>query len=234
MEIVGRCLSVDQFREYLAGLPGLARTYNTVYVHHTTHDSHAPWLGEKSIQGLKAYYESLGWSSGPHLFIAPEGIWLFTPLTQDGTGVTGHNWHSRHVEIVGNFMDHLPEGAVLSNALAAIGELLRVAQLSTGTGLRFHGMDEPTECPGKALKSSWVWFTGLITRYINNEHRPLPRDETTTNVTELVRKAVWWSEELVRQMKDASEGGDISYADTIALDMVAMMKRLQALLKETS
>ena len=38
----------------------------------------------KQLDAIKAYYVSLGWDAGPHLFIDERWIWLFTPLNTVG------------------------------------------------------------------------------------------------------------------------------------------------------
>ena len=34
---------------------------------------------------LASYYIGQGWSAGPHAFVCPDGILLFTPFTEKGT-----------------------------------------------------------------------------------------------------------------------------------------------------
>ena len=39
---------------------------------------------QKQLDAIKAYYVSLGWNAGPHLFVDDRWIWLFTPLYDVG------------------------------------------------------------------------------------------------------------------------------------------------------
>lgn len=60
-------------------------------IHHTWKPTPGQWRGMTSMQSLKRYYEGLGWTAGPHLFIcagapnpADDGIWQLTPLNLKG------------------------------------------------------------------------------------------------------------------------------------------------------
>ena len=60
------------------------------------------------MQALQRFYARKGWASAPHLFVAPDGIWLFCPLKDlgihAGTGNSGTSdsrfWYSMGLEVV--------------------------------------------------------------------------------------------------------------------------------------
>jgi hypothetical protein len=169
MQIDGRCLTREEFTAHVAALS--LGPVQTVYIHHTASPTSA-WRGLDTLNMLKTWYETkpwadadgrehIGWDAGPHLFVAEDGIWLFTPLTQDGVGVAGHNTAARHIEIVGHYHDHNPAGNTLDNALHAAATLLATARLPIGA-LRMHRQDQATECPGDYLAANWGWFRGLV------------------------------------------------------------------------
>lgn len=46
------------------------------------------------LDAIKNYYVSLGWTSGPHLFVDEKWIWLFTPMYDVGTHAkSGNSYH---------------------------------------------------------------------------------------------------------------------------------------------
>jgi hypothetical protein len=85
----------------------------------------------KQLDGIRDYYKSLGWQTGPHLFIDERWIWLFTPLrlvgthAKEGNSYTsgGRLHYSVGVEMIGYFARstfHAQQSALLRSALTAI------------------------------------------------------------------------------------------------------------------
>jgi hypothetical protein len=85
----------------------------------------------KQLDGIRDYYKSLGWQTGPHLFIDERWIWLFTPLrlvgthAKEGNSYTsgGRLHYSVGVEMIGHFARstfHAQQSALLRSALTAI------------------------------------------------------------------------------------------------------------------
>ena len=125
MEIIGKCLTADEFVAYVEQLSIPEPRPTRVFLHHTWKPTPETWHGYDTILAMKSYYERQpwtdldgreheGWTVGPHVFVAPDGIWLFSDLRYDGVGVYGHNYRSRHVEMVGNYDPAPPSGSILA------------------------------------------------------------------------------------------------------------------------
>jgi hypothetical protein len=217
MNIDGKLLTLEQFERHVQGLDiGGA---NTVVIHHTAKPDeelwvkHGGWAYWRWV--LKRYHEGLGWYAGPHCYIDATGIGLFTPLSQYGIGVTGHNVGTRHCEIVGDYTDHLPEGATLENAVGAAAALLR--KMGTKARLTYHQDLEPsTECPGAALISEWEWFACQVSQ------RLLELDPCGIIKIDVIA-CRWLSEELRRYI----ERGDASQVESISLELVRRLNELE-------
>ena len=170
-EIVGRSFNPAAFESYVSTLKfGLWRP-KFIVVHNTSVPDLKTWQGwqsrtpkitdEKWARNLVGFYrDQRKWSGGPHLFITPAGILVFTPLT--GPGVHSPSWNSISwgVETVGEFDREPFEGAIKSNLVSALATLHAAAGLSPlpysmgNTGLHFHKEDVNTthkSCPGKNI-----------------------------------------------------------------------------------
>src|SRR4051812_27325632 len=99
--IVGRSFTPDQFAVYVAGLKFSVWRPRFVVVHNTSAPDTKTWQGwqvrkppitdEKWMQNLVGYYRDPQydggrmvkgpWDSGPHLFVTPGAINVFSPLT---------------------------------------------------------------------------------------------------------------------------------------------------------
>lgn len=165
MEIDGRVMAPKEFVEYVEGLDFFPLP-SRIFLHHTWKPTKKDWRGRDSIMAMKAHYERQiwqdsdgqlheGWTAGPHLFIADDGIWLFSDLRHDGVGVYGHNYRSRHVEMVGNYDEKLPSGATLENTVAALGILHERVGLDIQE-LNFHRDFSTKSCPGRAVQKRWI------------------------------------------------------------------------------
>lgn len=56
------------------------------------------------MQNLQSYYrDTMKWSGGPHLFVADDLVWAFTPLTVPGVHSPSWNNVSWGVELVGDY-----------------------------------------------------------------------------------------------------------------------------------
>ncbi len=176
MKIIRKKLTKSEFSGYLK-----TKTFGTIrpseiVLHHTWKPTLETWNGEKTIDGLKNYYESLGWPAGPHIFVAPDGIWLFTDINEvgihagAGNAVWGKNGkeysgysvyggklkkYSVGVEIVGNYDEKVWEGDVLQNSLACLSSLKKNLDISNES-IKFHRDFSPKTCPGNAITKEWV------------------------------------------------------------------------------
>lgn len=96
------------FANYVAGLRWAAWRPRFCVLHHTGAPTLAQWLSgapaATRMQNLQHYYrDELGWSAGPHLFVAPDLIWVFTPLTVPGVHSPSWNLLSWGIEMVGDY-----------------------------------------------------------------------------------------------------------------------------------
>jgi len=146
-----------------------------IVLHHTWKPTIQAWNGEETIQSLKKHYESRGWSAGPHIFIADDGIWLFTDMKEVGihAGLGNATWkkegklyggykcergklqgYSIGVEVVGNYDEKVWEGETLKNALFCISELQKKLGISI-RNIMFHQDYSQKSCPGNAITREW-------------------------------------------------------------------------------
>lgn len=149
-------MNIEEFREYVKGKYFGSLPANKLVVHHTWKPTVEQWQGSRSVSGLKSYYEGKGWTSGPHLFVAPDGIWLFSDMRYDGTHAGVGNFRSIGIEVVGNYDQKVWSGAVKANALATIAALRDKLSL-TFDQVKFHRDYAPYKtCPGKAITRDWL------------------------------------------------------------------------------
>ena len=159
-------MNIEQFTTYTNALARNSERprVSSIFLHHTWRPTPDTWAGYDTILAMKAYYERQpwtdeygrqheGWTAGPHLFIAPDGIWLFTDLLRDGVGVAEHNENTRHVEMVGNYDTNPPSGDILAYTVAALALLHRAFDLPP-EALRFHSDCSPKTCPGAAVSKT--------------------------------------------------------------------------------
>lgn len=156
MEIINRCLALNEFRHYLKNYNFGALPANKLVIHHTWRPTKESWQGQKSIQGLKSYYEGKGWPAGPHLFIAEDGIWLFSPMRHDGIHAGELNHRSVGIEVVGDYDTEQWSGKTKSNALGAIKSLMEQLGLAE-KDIFFHRDVSPKSCPGWAIAKEWLF-----------------------------------------------------------------------------
>jgi hypothetical protein len=157
--IVGRAFTADEFADYCAELRTEERSWHPelIVVHNTQIPSLADWHnvpGAHRMAGLQSYYrDEMHWSAGPHLFVADDVIWIFTPLTTPGVHSPSWNAVSWGVETVGDYeREELPE-SVFNNLVSALVSLHRLGGFLEPT-IRFHREDPRTThhgCPGRNL-----------------------------------------------------------------------------------
>lgn len=165
MEIVNRRLSAQEWLDYVAAYDFGPLEPDRLVLHHTWSPTVAQWAGQRSIDGLKRFYEKKGWSAAPHIFVGPDGIWLFTPLSEVGVHANAGNsgrdaggpWYSVGIEMVGDYDDAVPSGPVWENAKAVLGGLVRRLGLTIGRDIHFHNeFNKAKSCPGRAVTHGWV------------------------------------------------------------------------------
>jgi hypothetical protein len=190
MQIDGRVMSASEFVAYIEGLEMPEPLPTRFFLHHTWRPTRESWRGHSTILAMKRYYEQQlwrdaqgrlreGWTVGPHLFVADDGIWLFSDIRYDGVGVYGHNYRSRHLEMVGNYDEQPPSGPTLRNTIVALGILHEKFGLDI-RNLYFHRDFSTKSCPGWAVRKEWI--IPQVERWIQEyraarQPRPQPEDD---------------------------------------------------------
>lgn len=139
-------------------------------IHHTYRPTAAQWRGQRSMDVLGRYYRAKGWSGGPHLFVAPDGLWVGTPLALQGVHGTACNKDRIGIEIVGDF-DVAPwppdlQARVLALSVALLHWLRADERMVNG----HRECPSKKSCPGRAihmpLVRSWVGAQIFSQRFI--------------------------------------------------------------------
>lgn len=161
--IVGKGFTAQAFDAYVASLTFALWRPQFVVLHNTGDPTFAQWHtvpGERRMRGLERYYrEDMKWSAGPHLFVADDLVWVFTPLTTSGVHAPSWNAISWGVEIVGDYDHELLRDDVKAMAIHALATLHIAAGLDPAT-LKLHREDPLTthrHCPGaRVVKSQMI------------------------------------------------------------------------------
>lgn len=171
-DIVGKGFTSSDFEQYVKTIRLEAWRPQFVVVHNTQAPKLSDWHkkpGEEHLQDLQNYYrDQMHWSAGPHLFIADDLIWVFTPLTTPGVHSPSWNAISWGVEIVGDYdLESLGDGT-RENAVTALAALHALAGLDPQS-LHIHKEDPKTThtyCPGKNIvKADFIqWIMEQLTQ----------------------------------------------------------------------
>lgn len=155
--------AADEFRANVATKAWRVWRPQFVVLHNTSEPNLAQWAhaglgkiaGAQRVRNLNHYYQcEEGWHSGPHLFVAPDYIWVACDLEQDGVHASCYNRVSIGVEMVGDYnaesFDSGDGAKVADNAVAALAILHEALRLDPAT-LRFHKecVRDHHDCPGK-------------------------------------------------------------------------------------
>jgi hypothetical protein len=153
--IIGRGFRPQEFKDYVGTLSFSDWRPQFVVLHNTSEPRLSQWHstpGETRMANLEDYYKNQqGWSAGPHLFVADDLIWVFTPLTTSGVHSPSWNGLTWGVEMVGEYEEEPFGPAVRENTVDALAILHAWRGIDPQT-LRFHKEDPKTthkECPGK-------------------------------------------------------------------------------------
>lgn len=165
--MIGRMLSRAEWQRYCEVYDFGTVWPDKVILHHTAVPTLEQWQGLKSMKGMQTYYKGLGWSAAPHVYTGPDGIWLFTPMSQVGVHARWCNetrnaqkkliGYSIGVEMVGNYTSAKPTGEVWENTLAVLGELSLRTGIEPRKLISFHRYCGKPECPGDAVADEWVY-----------------------------------------------------------------------------
>jgi hypothetical protein len=179
--MIARRLSIPEWLGYVGGYDFGPVAPPRVVLHHTFSPTVAQWAGLTSMLGIQRYYAGKGWTAAPHIFAAPDGIWLFTPMKDVGihagtgnSGTTnGRFWYSIGLEVVGDYDRIRPSGAVWENAKAVIGGLSRRLAIAPRQLISFHrDFTNQKSCPGWAVTKDWVF--GEVDAWLANRPPPAP------------------------------------------------------------
>ena len=157
--IVGQGFTADAFANYVGALSFIAWRPSFVVLHNTAVPTFAQWhsvSGEQRMQNLQSFYrDTQKWSGGPHLFIADDLIWVFTPLTVPGVHSPSWNNVSWGVELVGDYATEHIVPQLQENAISALTTLHGALGLDPST-LRLHREDPLTThlCPGSSISKA--------------------------------------------------------------------------------
>lgn len=177
--IVGRGFTAAEFEDYVRTLTfGAWRPQFTV-VHNTGDPRFDEWHsvpGARRMRGLESYYrDDMKWSGGPHLFVADDLIWAFTPLTVPGVHSPSWNSISWGVEIVGDYDHEELRPDVWQNVVSALSTLHMAAGLNPDS-LRLHKEDPRTThsyCPGvRIVKQTLIDAIHANVTLESGEHLP--------------------------------------------------------------
>jgi len=163
--IVGKSFTPDAFEHYVTKELILNQEFGAetpverwrpqfVVLHNTAIPTLAQWHsvpGEQRMRSLENFYKNeQKWSAGPHLFVADDLIWVFTPLTVSGVHSPSWNSVAWGVEMVGDYNVEAFDPRVRDNAVSALATLHAAIDLKPAS-LRLHKEDPKTthDCPGR-------------------------------------------------------------------------------------
>lgn len=175
--IINRCLDVEEWYQYVKAYDFGSIKPTIIVLHHTWKPTVDQWRGSRSMTAMQRYYNGKGWHSGPHIYCAPDGIWLFTPMYDVGThaglgnGSIRAGWYSIGVEMVGDYDDQPPSGNVLRHALAVIDGLISHVPMNYPSCIRFHNRYSTKSCPGRAVTMQWLLIE--LVKYRSSRSTPI-------------------------------------------------------------
>jgi hypothetical protein len=177
--MIGRQLSIPEWLSYIAAYQFGATMPSRVVLHHTWRPTVQEWAGLRSIQGIQRFYGQKGWTAAPHIFVGPDGIWLFTPLKDvgihAGTGNSGYTngkfWYSIGCELVGDYDRVRPSGAIWEGAKAVLGGISKRVGIAPRQLISFHrDYTNLKSCCGWAITKDWVF--GEVDAWLANRRAP--------------------------------------------------------------
>lgn len=200
MQIIAKCLTLKEFHGYTDKYDFGENPAWKLVIHHTWRPKKDDWNGYKTILALKSYYENKGWPAGPHLFVAEDGIWLFSPMNKEGIHAASLNRNSIGIEVVGDYDNEKWEGNTKAYALGAIKVLMSKLSL-TNTDIYFHRDASPKSCPGWAITKEWL-FSELtsynldlsLSDVMRNTTAPIPTDYFSSEDMVLIQVPDWAKE----------------------------------------
>lgn len=174
--IVGRSFTSNAFSDYVATITFPTWRPQFVVLHNTATPKLADWHslpGDIRMRNLENYYKNdQQWSAGPHLFVADDLIWVFTPLNVSGVHSPSWNAVAWGVEMVGDYSVETFAPAIRDNVLSALATLHGALGLNPDT-LRLHKEDPKTThiCPGQNIIKADI-IQGVHAKLSIGEHVP--------------------------------------------------------------
>ena len=208
--IVNKFVDIAGLKVHVDGLqfdgwqPSLVVVHNTSspslanYADWRAHpEKHGGWTPEQWGRNLASYYLGMGWSGGPHAFVCPDGILLFTPLTMPGTHSPAWNNRTWGIETVGEFESEPYDNGSHDNLVATLAILherlgLNPADYHFGVrGIHLHKEDPITthkECPGRNVVKTQLVSDVVTAMQGNNpgDHTDVSLAVHTANTSMLV------------------------------------------------
>lgn len=173
MVFLNRRLSINEWLDYVASYDFGPIAPDRIVLHHTWKPTVDQWAGERSMIAMRKVYEQNGWPAGPHIYVAPDGIWLATPMSDVGVHANAGNanlefqadwgnfkklkWYSVGVEMVGNYDPVRPSGVIWEEAKAVLGALCKRFGKTPQAAISFHRDYSSKTCPGSAVTKDWVF-----------------------------------------------------------------------------
>jgi len=156
MKILNKKMTTKQFINYIENLK-VRRKIDKIVFHHTSSPVES-WQGSGSMLHYWNLYQSRGWKHGPNIFIAPDGIWLFSPITKQGKGAPGEgNKNSIHIEVVGRYFDKAPDQPEISLFIGLVTYMLTQKFGLNSDNIRNHYQYDPYAHETKYITAEWVW-----------------------------------------------------------------------------
>lgn len=188
---VKRAFHPEEFALYLKTISWPAWRPNKIIWHNTGAPSLAQWQqtaaqdkakgiqpGLTRIKNLEVYFRDQNhWSGAPHLFIAPDVIWVFNPLNAPGVHSPSFNASSIGIEMVGDFEkedDETGDGLkVKNNCIFATAELCKAIGIDpTIRSILLHKEDPKTthDCPGIHIARDKLAMVSSVLSLVNGNH----------------------------------------------------------------
>lgn len=174
MNIIGRPFTLSDFEQYVQALRFGAWRPSLVVIHHCA----APSLAQRPhgfqpqhMRNLKEYYESKGWSAGPHIFIDEDHAWLFSPLTARGVHAVSFNSTGWGLEMLGDYDEEDPLSGRGLQVLTLTAQIAAILVRKIGRdedAIRFHRDDPKTTktCPGTKIDKAH--FLDMVRRALQS------------------------------------------------------------------
>ena len=157
--------NIAEFKAYLATLKA-PYWFKGICVHHTFSPTAAQWHGATTMNGLRKYYREdvqwrdskgnlqRGWSAAPHIFNAPDGFWIGTPVNEIGIHAGAFNSSFIGIETVGNFDNQpMPDKTRhdLFELIIALFQWKGIQTVSIDTVRGHRECGSPKSCPGRMI-----------------------------------------------------------------------------------